>query len=99
MGIVRRSDNVRGFVILPRRWVVERTFSWFTKPASCKGFREPCQNLGHLRDPRLYPACAQAAGRRAQEIDQQLLLAAYAVVGQWRPRVAELSVADLSFRD
>ena len=27
--IVKRSDDMRGFVVLPRRWVVERTFSWF----------------------------------------------------------------------
>ena len=26
--IVRRSDDVKGFKILPRRWVVERTFGW-----------------------------------------------------------------------
>ena len=26
--IVRRSDTVRGFTVLPRRWVVERTFGW-----------------------------------------------------------------------
>jgi len=26
--IVRRSDNVKGFYVLPRRWVVERTFGW-----------------------------------------------------------------------
>ena len=26
--IVRRSDDVKGFAILPRRWVVERTFGW-----------------------------------------------------------------------
>jgi putative transposase len=29
MEIVKRSDDVKGFVVLPRRWVVERTFSWF----------------------------------------------------------------------
>ena len=29
MEIVKRSDNVKGFVVQPRRWVVERTFSWF----------------------------------------------------------------------
>ena len=29
MEIVKRSDNMTGFVVLPRRWVVERTFSWF----------------------------------------------------------------------
>ncbi len=27
--IVKRSDDIMGFLVLPRRWVVERTFSWF----------------------------------------------------------------------
>jgi transposase len=27
--IVKRPDVVRGFVVLPKRWVVERTFAWF----------------------------------------------------------------------
>lgn len=27
--IVKRSDDMTGFIVLPRRWVVERTFSWF----------------------------------------------------------------------
>jgi transposase len=26
--IIRRSDTAKGFKILPRRWVVERTFAW-----------------------------------------------------------------------
>lgn len=26
--IVKRSDDVKGFVVLPRRWIVERTFAW-----------------------------------------------------------------------
>ena len=25
--ILKRSDDIKGFVVLPRRWVVERTFS------------------------------------------------------------------------
>jgi putative transposase len=29
MEIVKRSDGVKGFVVLSRRLVVERTFSWF----------------------------------------------------------------------
>ena len=29
MEIVKRNDDMKGFVVLPRRWVVERTFSWF----------------------------------------------------------------------
>ena len=27
--IVRRDPGVKGFQLLPRRWVVERTFGWF----------------------------------------------------------------------
>jgi len=26
--IVKRSDDLKGFHVLPRRWVVERTFGW-----------------------------------------------------------------------
>ena len=27
--IVKRPDGVKGFVVIARRWVVERTFAWF----------------------------------------------------------------------
>ena len=29
LAIVNRSDDMKGFVALPRRWVVERSSSWF----------------------------------------------------------------------
>lgn len=29
--IIRRTDEVKGFKILPRRWVVERTFGWLVR--------------------------------------------------------------------
>jgi len=29
--IIRRSDAAKGFVLLPRRWVVERTFAWLNR--------------------------------------------------------------------
>ena len=51
--IVKRSDDMKGFVILPRRWVVERTFAWISKhrrttrdyehlPASQEGYSGGC---------------------------------------------------------
>ena len=33
--IVKRSDDVKGFVVLPRRWVVERTLAWITRHRRC----------------------------------------------------------------
>ena len=29
--IIRRSDQQKGFEVLPRRWVVERSFGWMTR--------------------------------------------------------------------
>ncbi len=29
--VVKRSDTAKGFKVLPRRWVVERTFAWFMR--------------------------------------------------------------------
>jgi putative transposase len=29
--IVKRSDNVKGFNVLPKRWIVERTFGWIVQ--------------------------------------------------------------------
>ena len=26
--IVKRSDDVKGFKVVPKRWIVERTFAW-----------------------------------------------------------------------
>jgi transposase len=33
--IVRRPDNLHSFQVLPRRWVVERTFGWIMKHRRC----------------------------------------------------------------
>jgi len=29
--IIKRSDRAKGFEVLPRRWVVERTFAWLNR--------------------------------------------------------------------
>jgi len=64
MEIVKRSDDMKGFVVLPRRWFVERTLLVRTQPASRQGFRESCGNSGHLRDPRFHPAHPHAVCQR-----------------------------------
>jgi transposase len=33
--VVKRNDDGKGFVVLPRRWVVERTFGWISKSRRC----------------------------------------------------------------
>ncbi|WP_414166345.1 IS5 family transposase [Streptoverticillium reticulum] len=60
--IVKRSDDMTGFVVLPRRWVVERTLGWLmrtrrlvrdfeTLPASSEAFI--CFSLAMLMSRRL----------------------------------------------
>ena len=40
--IVKRSDQVKGFVVLPRRWVVERTIAWLNR---CRRLARDWENL------------------------------------------------------
>ena len=40
--IVKRSDTARGFEVLPKRWVVERSFGWFGR---CRRLAKDFENL------------------------------------------------------
>ena len=40
--IVKRSDQARGFVVLPKRWIVERTFAWLGR---CRRLARDWENL------------------------------------------------------
>jgi transposase len=40
--IVKRSDTATGFVLLPKRWIVERTFGWLGR---CRRSAKDFENL------------------------------------------------------
>ena len=40
--IVKRSDQAKGFVVLPKRWVVERTLAWLNR---CRRLAKEWENL------------------------------------------------------
>ena len=43
--IVKRSDRAKGFKILPKRWVVERTFAWLSR---CRRLAKDFENLTRI---------------------------------------------------
>ena len=40
--IVKRSDQIKGFVVLPKRWIVERTLAWLNR---CRRLAKDWENL------------------------------------------------------
>jgi transposase len=42
--IVKRSDRLKSFVVLPKRWIVERTIGWLNR---CRRLAKDWENLNH----------------------------------------------------
>ena len=54
--VIKRSDTATGFVILPRRWVVERTFGWLTR---CRRLGKDYGVLSATSEAWIYAAMVQ----------------------------------------
>ena len=54
VGVVRHPDGTRGFVVLARRWAVERTLEWLS--------RARCLNRDHERRPDYHTQMVWWAG-------------------------------------
>ena len=59
--IVKRSNDMKCFVVLPRRWVVECTFSWFGR---IRHLAKDFENLAEILASLVTLASIQPALRR-----------------------------------
>jgi putative transposase len=59
--IVKRSDNIKGFKILPHRWVVERTFGWLGR---CRRFSKDYEGLTETSEAMIYIAMIGLMAKR-----------------------------------
>src|ERR1700760_3884098 len=46
--IVKRADGAKGFVVEPKRWIVERSIAWLNR---CRRLAKDWENRNHMRSP------------------------------------------------
>jgi putative transposase len=51
--IVKRSDDVKGFQVLPKRWIVERTLAWLSH---CRRLSKDYERLAETSEALIYAA-------------------------------------------
>ena len=51
--VVRRGDTAKGFQVLPKRWIVERTFGWPMRRRRRVRDYESTESMVHLAMMRL----------------------------------------------
>jgi len=59
--IVKRAKAARGFVVLPKRWIVERTLSWLTR---CRRLARNLENLARTSVALIRLAMIKLMARR-----------------------------------
>jgi len=64
--IVRRNDDVKGFQVLPRRWVVERTFGWIGR---YRRLSKDYEGLAESSQAFIYAAMIHIMSRRLAKIE------------------------------
>ena len=63
--IVKRSDDVKGFQVLPRRWVVERTFGWLNR---YRRLSKDYEGLPETSESMIYAAMSHLMVKRLSRI-------------------------------
>lgn len=65
--IVKRSDAAKGFKVLPKRWIVERTFGWFGR---CRRLAKDFENLSRSHAAFVILAMIRIMLRRIVRLSQ-----------------------------